>query len=153
MATEINMPTEESFRNHINMVLSYMLIHLSLTELEELPELGLKEVLDPKIAKRVFDRLAIFPRGKPMRLTLSEALMIYSAHVCMNKLLVSKFDETITPTILENLPEGHEYKSFEFFRSEMLDINSHFIRNSEISLGDKKSLHHLKNKLAAIVID
>ena len=130
-----------------------MLIHFSYTELGELPELGLETVLDPKIAKRIFDKMNILKPKMPMRLTLDEALMIYSAHVCMNKLLVSKFDETITPRIFESLPDGHKMKSFQFFRSEMLDINSHLIRNTEISLADKKSLHHLKNKLAAIVID
>ena len=135
------------------MVLNYMIIHFMLTELGDIPETGLEEVIDPKMAKTVFDRLTISPKGKPMRLTLSEALMVYAAHVCMNKLLVSKFDEAVTSLVLDQLHEGHEYKSFEFFRSEMLDINSHLIRNTEISLADKKSLHHLKNKLAAIVID
>jgi hypothetical protein len=153
MSTEINVPEDESFRNHIRMVLSYMLIHFAFTELGELPELGLKEVIDQKIAKRIFDKMNALKPKVLMKLSLEEALNLYAAHVCMSILLVSKYDKTIATTVIENLPDDHEMKSFEFFRSEMLDINSHFIRNVEKRLSDKKELHILKSKLAAIRID
>jgi hypothetical protein len=130
-----------------------MIIHFMLTDLGDIPETGLEEVIGPKMLQRVFDRLTISPKGQPMKLTLSEALMLYASHVCMNKLLVSKYDEAITSLGVDQLQEGHPYKSFTFFRSEMFDINSHFIRNVEKSLADKKSLHHLKDKLAGIELE
>lgn len=153
MATAISIPAEESFRNHIRIVLSYMLIHFSLIELGEFPALGLEEVLDLKVTTKFFEKLNGYPEGKPMKITFTEALMIYSAHVCMNKLLVSKYDEIITPAILEQLPQDHPLKTFKGFRNEMLNINGHWIRNTEKSLADKKLLHHLRNKLVEIVID
>ena len=137
----------------MRIVLSYMLIHFGFIGLGDLPPMGFEKLFGQAEVQKFFDKLNAAKVDKPLKITLADALLLYACHVCMNKILVSKYDEVMTPFILQQLPDNHHLKTFKAFRNEMLSINSYLIKNAEERMPKQKKLFILKDRLAEIEID
>ena len=153
MANVITIKAGDEYRNHLRIVLTYILIHFDFNNIGELPLIGIEKVLEQSAVRRVVNRLNACNPNKTLNITLTDTLVYYSCYVCMNKILVSKYDERITSIILEDLPDDHDIKTFKAFRNQMLSINSYLIRQLEDELPTQKKLFILKDRLAEIEID
>ena len=153
MASLISIPTVEEYRNHLRIVFSYILIHCSFIGIGEMPSMGFEQLFTKDEVQKLLDKLNSAKIDKPLKITLADALLMFSCHVCMNKILVSKYDELLTPIILEQLPDNHHLKTFKAFRDQMLHVNNHLINNAEEKIPNKKKLIILKEKLSAIEIE
>jgi len=95
-------------------------------------------------------RLKKANRDKDFRISVNESLIFYACFVLMNKVLVSKHDETLTSVLLKMMPEGSRSKDFKVFRDDMIYINTHLIEDSEKKYKSHKELAALKERLAEI---
>jgi len=140
MATTMYIPPVADYRNHLCLVLSYIIIHLSASKLEGMPSFGLEGVTDYEATEKLMRRIATSKPTKQLKITMAEMSLIYTCLVCMNRILVSEHDELLAPQILSMLPEGHYLKDFKVFRDEMLYKNSHLIEDAEA----KNTKHNIK---------
>ena len=153
MAIKITIPPVEDYRNYMRMVLRYMLTHFGFIGLGDLPPMGFEKLFSQADVQKFFDKLNAAKVDKPLKITLAEMLLMYACHVCMNKILVSKYDEFISPLILQQLPDDHHLKTFKAFRDEMLSLNSYLIKDTEKKMPKQKKLFELKDKLSEIEIE
>ena len=153
MATTLFIPPNADYRNHLCLVLTYIMIHIGASKMEGMPSFGLEGVTDYEATEKLMRRIASYNPTKEMKITLKEMSLIYTCLVCMNRILVSEHDELLAPQILSMLPEGHYLKDFKVFRDEMLHINSHLIEDAEAKNSKHKIKFPVKDILGAMDIN
>lgn len=140
MATKMFIPPIADYRNHLCMVLTYIMAHIGVSKMEGMPSFGLEGVTDYAATEKLMTKIKTCKPTKQLKITIHDMSLIYTCLVCMNRILVSDHDEFLAPHILSMLPEGHYMKDFKVFRDEMIYVNNHLIQDAEA----KNTKHNIK---------
>ena len=152
MATTMYIPPVANYRNHLCLVLSYIIIHIDASKIEGMPSFGLEGVTNYEATEKLLRRIATSKLTKQLKITIAEMSLIYTCLVCMNRILVSEHDELLAPQILSMLPEGHYLRNFKVFRDEMLYKNCHLIEDAEAKNAKHNINFPIKDVLGAMDI-
>ncbi len=139
MAATITLPPIQDYRDHLGLVISFIMLHISVSKVEGFPNFDLERMVNYEKLEKFKDKLVSANPTKPLKVTLKEMLRLYSCYSCMNKILVSEYDELMAPYILEMLPNNHPLKEFKTFRNEMIRVNCHLIQNTETNIFNNKN--------------
>jgi len=153
MPTTIAIPPIDKYRTHLRIVLSFILVNFIGDHNGNIPPISFQGTANEAAVKKLLLKIARADPNESLKVTIEDALLLYTSFVMMNKILVSKYDELIATSVLQILPENHPLKKFNAFRDEMIFVNCHLITNTEERLVKKKELFKLKDKLAEIDID
>jgi hypothetical protein len=134
MAATITLPPVQDYRDHLGLVISYIMLHISVSKIEGFPDFDLERMVNYEKLEKFRDKLMAAKPTKPLKVTLKEMLRLYTCFSCMNKILVSDYDELMAPHILNMLPNDHPLKEFKTFRNEMIRVNCHLIENTETNI-------------------
>ncbi len=146
-------PKIPQYRGHLNMVLSFIFLHISLMEMGEMPSLGIEKITTKESIEALQSKTQKAGDKKVLKITIEDSLLFYACFVFMNKILVSKYDEFMITIIIGCYPNSKIIPDFKTFRDDMIFTNNHLIANSEDKLKSHRELNELKERLSEIQID
>ena len=153
MSALISIPPDSDYRKHLHIVLLFILAHITGEPNGIKSPVDFQGIVEMDSVYKLSMRLKTANREKDFRISVTEGLLFYTCFVLMNKVLVSKHDETLTSVLLKMMPEGNSSKDFKVFRDDMIYINTHLIEDSEKKFKSHKELAVLKESLAEIDLD
>lgn len=146
-------PPIAPYRNFLCLVLSFFQAYFNSSFEDILPSNLFDTVLKMEEVENLFNRIVLSKEDKLLKIKASDCLLLYTCFVCMNKVLVSSYDEDVVRRTVTTLPDGHIMKDFNSFRKHVLTSNDHLMGQAEKVFKVKKKLIAQRERLAAIEID
>ena len=152
MLKSISIPPLPGYHQHLQLVLCFFFFHFVHRSTEKIPELGFEYLFNMDEINVLIGKFKAANSKRAVEVTEAEILLLYSGFVCMNKMLVSSYDEMSAAPLTEPLAANHPMKNFVTFRDDMINSNNHLILDTEKKYQKRPELIELMKKLSLIEI-